>query len=567
MRTLITNSIENCVGCNRCVRVCPIDEANITMLNEHGDMVVEADSSKCVLCGACIIVCHHESRRYEDDTERFFDDLRSGVPISVIVAPAMQTNFPEWRRVLTWLRKLGVNAVYDVSLGADITTWAHIRHIQRHGPSPIISQPCPSIVDFILMHKNELVQYLSPVHSPMLCTAIFMNKYERINTKIAALSPCIAKAHEFEETQQIEYNVTFKHLMDYMEANNIELPMEQSGFDNYQAGLGTLYPAPGGLKECLEYYFGKGLRIEKSEGSELVYKALDAYSKAPKNKLPTVFDVLNCMEGCNVGTGCSHEHEASLFDIGYVMNNARQTAINKDKGQHLEALFAEFDGKLQLQDFYRKYTPRPVRAIPVTPSVLENAFAVLGKTDEKSKVFDCGACGCNTCYEMAMRLAKGIDVAANCLKKANDDVKKDHDIAMNNISRFDSVLKDTEDIKDVTATIVADVTEINDVMASYNKMIAEIEKIAMNINIIALNASIEAARAGQHGKAFAVVAEETRALAQSSDESAKRTKEASTRADAALKSINESVGKISHSIEDSYENVLAITENTQRLLE
>ena len=30
MRKLITNDVEKCVGCNRCIRVCPVEEANIS---------------------------------------------------------------------------------------------------------------------------------------------------------------------------------------------------------------------------------------------------------------------------------------------------------------------------------------------------------------------------------------------------------------------------------------------------------------------------------------------------------------------------------------------------------
>lgn len=569
MRSLITNSLENCVGCNRCVRVCPIGEANISRADENGNITVEADNSKCVACGACLLVCHHGSRTYEDDTERFFDDLRSGVPISVFAAPAVQTNFPDWGRMFTWLRSVGVSKVYDVSLGADICTWAHIRHIERVGPKPIISQPCPSIVNYIMMYKNELVNFLSPVHSPMLCTAVFMKKYDHVNTRIAALSPCIAKAHEFDDTRLVDYNVTFKHLLEYIRRNNITFPGQSSGFDNIRAGLGTLYPVPGGLKENVEHYFGKGLRIDKSEGAQMVYRALDEYAKIPDQKRPVLFDVLNCLEGCNVGTACVHGEEGvSMFDVNHVMNQARQTALlGQDKGQHLLDLFKEFDRALNLQDFIRRYTPTPVRSIPVTHAAIEESFALLGKHDETSRRFDCAACGCDTCYDMAVRLAKGIDTAQNCLQKAHEDVKKDHELAMSNIGRFESVLNDTTDIKGVTEVIVSDVQEINTVIASYNKMIADIEKIAMSINIISLNASIEAARAGQHGTAFGVVADEIRKLAQSSDESAKQTKEASLKASSAIKSINDSVSKISKSVNDSYENVLAISESTRQILD
>jgi len=359
-------------------------------------------------------------RTYEDDTARFLADLKDGVPVSILVAPALYTN-KDGGRLISWLKQLGIREVYDVSIGADICTWANVRFIQQQKPKSVIAQPCPSIVDYILKYKNNILHYLSPIHSPMLCAAIFMKKYERINNSIAAISPCIAKANEFEATGGvIGYNVTIKRLFQYIREHKIELPGATTDFDHAEAALGRLYSMPGGFRDNIEIYLKKSLRVDQAEGRGVVYEAIDAFAEEKEEHLPAIFDVLNCSEGCNLGTAV--EHEISRFEARHIMEQGRKAVLKENNLEQLEQRFEHFDKTLILDDFMRRYTPTPVKQCDFSSTQIEKGFVALRKHTHVQRAFDCSACGCATCHDMAKSIVAGDNIPENCVQMLVEEI-------------------------------------------------------------------------------------------------------------------------------------------------
>lgn len=610
---------EKCVGCNACVKVCPAGDANIARMDENGQLRIQIDDEKCIKCGACINACAHGARHFCDDIEPFLADLKAGCEMAVIVAPAIKIAFDgNWRHVLQWLRNQGVKAVYDVSFGADICTWAHLRYLEQHPDKKIISQPCAAVVNYVLRHKQKLVDRLSPIHSPMLCLAVYIRKVLGFRGKIAAISPCIAKIDEFHDTGLIDYNVTMEHLRDYFREAKIDLPkvkiFSEFEFDDHQGLEGAIYPKPGGLMKNLLIHAPE-LNVITSEGTQKLYKDLDTYVDEDERWLPAVFDVLNCENGCNGGpaTGVNYNCFAMseiMHDVERYARKIRKANTTK-KGQDLQ--FAGFDKTLNLNDYIRVYKPVTVHSVQVTEQQIQQAYRDLGKHTDMERNFDCHACGFASCREMAIALARGINEKENChqymlksiynerqkvseinkkvlemndelmkiferLTKDIDQVQTEADSinksGINNSREMKKVAEHMQQLNQLNKTIEESMDNINGSIERYNVMTQDVESIAGQINLLSLNAAIEAARAGDAGRGFSVVASNIRELSENSKSSvgsAKENDESIKRAIGEVNNVIENFNRVTqellYAVDESINSINQTSEQSERIKE
>ncbi len=604
---------EKCVGCNACVRACPAGDANIAHIDDEGILRIEIDDSKCIKCGACITACSHNARYFQDDIDQFLSDLKAGQKIAVIAAPSIKIAFEgNWRHALQWLQNQGVKGIYDVSYGADICTWAHLRYIEKHPDAKLISQPCAAVVNYIQHHKPELLPHLSPIQSPMMCIAIYMRKVLGFKGKIAAISPCIAKIDEFHETGNIiNYNVTMEHLRQYFEENNINLPAikiySNFEFDDHQGLEGAIYPKPGGLMKNLLIHSPE-MEIVTSEGTDKLYKDLDRYSSESTRWLPTVFDVLNCENGCNGGPATGvHYNCFTMNDIMHdVERYARKIRKANTTKKGIDKQFDEFDKNLNINDYMRTYKSFAANSNKVTEAEIEKAYLQLDKHTDMEKSFDCHSCGFKSCREMAIAIARGINEKENCHQYMMKSIRNERQkvdsvnnevLAMNNelVEIFgrltDNILKVTKetaiirdigkssssemanvaeymnDLKVLNESISGSLEHINSSVKQYNVMTQDVEKISGKINLLSLNAAIEAARAGEAGRGFSVVASNIRELSESSRASVGNAKENDESIQSAINEVNHIVRKFSDTTTELLEAVQISIDNVNKTTE
>lgn len=608
MELIYTN--DNCTGCNKCVRDCPVLIANVA--TDAGKVTV--DPEKCIACGACFDACEHNAREYQDDTKTFFTALEAGKKISVILAPAFLANYPhEYKKVLGYLKEKGVNHIYSVSFGADITTWGYLKYITEHQFFGGISQPCPAVVNYVEKYIPELLPKMMPIHSPMMCMAIYIKKYLKCDDELAFISPCIAKKTEITDPNcygYVKYNVTFKKLFETI-GNKYQGCKEYE--DELEYGMGALYPMPGGLRENVEHFLGKEQVVRQVEGEEEAYRYLHEYLERIRTnrRQPFMVDILNCSKGCIYGTAT--EPERNTDDVMLTLSDMRNRASDRTEtkkglfwkkgkngspwddsvpeNERLANLMKAF-ADLDINDFVRKYTNKNVVIKEPSEHEIQEIFTSMNKTDAASQKINCESCGYSSCHNMAKAIYNHVNVKENCvhyvksvaenekekiqnLMEEEQQKQEIHNQKLAGITEQFVSLSDNidqlgaanETSANEATTLAQHIQEISNFCQQLNSSLAtisdfiniykasneDISSIAGQTNLLSLNASIEAARAGEAGRGFAVVASEIREL---SDSTKNLIVENDAKAEEIIPKINASID----SIKDLIENINEMNE-------
>jgi NADH-quinone oxidoreductase subunit G/NADP-reducing hydrogenase subunit HndD len=292
-----------CIDCRNCLDSCSmLQKINYLELKGkgHNQEIVPVSDKKvdCIYCGQCAVHCPvgaAQEQTHWEMVEKAIKEKggRLGGADKIIAAqfaPSIRVSIGEefglphgkimTGQVVSGLKKLGFDYVFDVNFGADITTMVEVEELlerintspqpspsKGEGVLPMMTSCCPAWVKYIEFYCPELISNLTTSRSPHIHSGAIIKTFwaqkMNINPKniiVVSVMPCTAKKFEASRKElkvdgqwPVDYVITTREFAWMIKKNNIDFAkLKSAPVDDLlgeYSGAAAIYGASGGVME------------------------------------------------------------------------------------------------------------------------------------------------------------------------------------------------------------------------------------------------------------------------------------------------------------------------------